>query len=445
LTPRLTKWIPIDPHPKQTIFLLAPQLEILFGGAAGGGKSEGLLAGFAQYADVPTYKGIIFRRTFRDLDLPGALMDRSHQWWDNTTAKWSSSKYSWTFPSGAILQFGYLERDTDKYRYQSAEFQYIGFDELTQFTEDQYTYLFSRLRRLNDDALAKMGIYTPPPIRMRAATNPGGVGHDWVKRRFIGSKTRPVREENRLYIPSGLDDNPSLDQEAYERSLEELDPITRRQLRLGDWDADGRGGLFETQWFNRVTDPPRQYKHLVRYWDLAATDAKAGKDPDYTVGVLLGLDDDNNFWVLDVKRFRKSAKQVENTMRNVADMDGVGVPIFQEQEPGASGKWQIDHIRREVLFGYSFRGLKTTGSKAIRAEPVASAAEGGLYNVKVAGWNEALFDELANFPEGAHDDQVDALSGAHTVITRLVERGKKRNKARQSSGFREYRPRRARR
>ncbi len=187
-------WIPHDPTPKQAEFLLMPDLEVLFGGSAGGGKSEALLMAALQYVDVPGYAAILFRRTYTDLALPGALMDRAHEWLQGTAAKWSEKNKTWTFPSGATLSFGYLENENDKYRYQSAEFQFIGFDELTQFTETQYLYLFSRLRRLEGSKI---------PLRMRAASNPGGVGHEWVKQRFIvGDKP---------FVPASLDDNPYID------------------------------------------------------------------------------------------------------------------------------------------------------------------------------------------------------------------------------------------
>ena len=101
-----------------------------------------------QYVEVPEYAAILFRQSYADLSLPGALMDRAHGWLFQTDARWGDLKKTWIFPSGATLSFGYLENENDKYRYQSAEFQFVGFDELTQFTESQYTYLHSRLRRL---------------------------------------------------------------------------------------------------------------------------------------------------------------------------------------------------------------------------------------------------------------------------------------------------------
>lgn len=428
LTPKWSKYIPIRPHPKQTIFLLAPQLEVLYGGAAGGGKSEALLTAALQYVDVPGYSAIIFRRTFRDLALPGALMERAHQWLDNTEARWSSTDYQWRFPSGATLAFGYLETEAHRYRYQSAEFQYVGFDELTQFTESQYRYLFSRLRRLKAAQV---------PLRMRAASNPGGVGHEWVKRRFIGTQSHPVAEPDRLFISATLEDNPSLDQEAYEDALNMLDSVTREQLRHGNWDVDARGGMFQRHWFNFEKHMRGPFRHVVRYWDLASSRPKDSHDPDYTVGTKLAVDNHGEYHVLDVVRFRGSPAENEQTIRQTADMDGVGVHVWMEQEVGSSGKSLVDHYRRNVLYGYPFRAHKPMGKKEVRAQPVSAAAEGGIVHVpSYVAWLEPWLDELSVFPEGAHDDQVDSLSGAHYILSRMLRAEEYNREATQRYAYR---------
>ena len=153
LTMPWTRYIPHSPTAKQLAFLLLDIPEALYGGAAGGGKSDALLMAALQYVSVPSYAALLLRRTYADLSLPGALMSRAFEWLIPTDARWKSSEKTWVFPSGATLTFGYLDHSGSEYRYQSSEFQFIGFDELTQFRESQYRYLFSRLRRLADDSV----------------------------------------------------------------------------------------------------------------------------------------------------------------------------------------------------------------------------------------------------------------------------------------------------
>ncbi len=355
-----------------------------------------------QYVDVPGYSALLLRRTYADLALPEALMDRAEEWLSGTDAKWDGKNKTWRFPSGATLTFGYLEHEKDKFRYQSSAFQFIGFDELTQFSETQYRYLFSRLRRLSG---------VDVPVRMRAASNPGGVGHEWVKRRFLVEG----REHGRVFVPARLADNPHLDGAAYRASLMELDPITRRQLLDGDWTARQSGGLFRREWFEIVEAAPAELRK-VRYWDMAASEAKEGRDPDWTVGVLMGASPDGHYYVLDVRRIRGTPAQVARLIRQTAQLDGAGVAIWMEQEPGSSGVHTIDYYRRQVLAGYAFRGNRVTGSKSERAAPLSSQAEAGNVRLLAGTWNGAFLDELEAFPLGTHDDQVDAAAGAFQML-----------------------------
>ena len=126
LTPRLTKYIPFEPTPKQSAFLLMNDAkEILYGGSAGGGKSVAQLMAALQFVDIPGYSAILFRKTYADLSLPGALIDMSKQWLmpfvESKEVKWSEKDKQYVFPSGASLNFGYLESSNDCYRYQGAE------------------------------------------------------------------------------------------------------------------------------------------------------------------------------------------------------------------------------------------------------------------------------------------------------------------------------------
>jgi len=397
LTPRLTPYIHQSPTPPQAAFLLADELEVLFGGAAGPGKSSGLLMAALQYVDVPGYAALLLRRTYKDLSLPGALLDRSDQWLRSTDARWSPTEMTWVFPSGATLTFGHLNYEADKYQYQSAEFQFVGFDELTQFSETQYLYLFSRLRRL---------IGSDVPIRMRTASNPGGAGHSWVRQRFIDSHS-----PDRLYIPARLRDNPYLDADSYVSSLQQLDPVTRARYLDGDWTIEHEGRMFSRAWFPIIDIAPVGLR-TVRRWDLASTSKVEGNDPDWTAGAKMSVDAQGRYYLLDVVRERMTPQGVERLIANTAALDGPEVPIVIEEEPGSSGKALVSYYQRMVLPRYAVRGVRMTGDKTTRAAPFASQAEAGNVSLVRGSWNAAWLDEAEMFPLGDHDDQLDASVGA---------------------------------
>lgn len=408
LTPKATKYIPHAPTAKQRAFLLLEDLEALYGGAAGGGKSDALLMAALQYVDTPGYAALILRRTYTDLSLPDAIMSRARDWFAaHPEIHWSDAKKTFTFPSGATITFGYLESEQDKYRYQGAAFQFVAFDELTQFTRSQYLYLFSRLRR---------GTAANVPLRIRAGSNPGGVGHEWVYDRFIpkqdehGILNAPKDNQGRprRFVPARLTDNPHLDQEEYVRALDELDEVTRAQLLDGDWVVRPQGAVFKQGTFRIVDFAPKDCK-LVRFWDLASTP----NGGDWSVGVLMGRGaTDGLTYILDVSRLRGSPAEVERAVQGAAARDGKNVPIRMEQEPGSSGVSLIDYYARRVLYGYDYRGVRSTGSKVARAMGLAAQVERGNVALVRSNWNAAYLDEAYAFPDGAHDDQVDASSGA---------------------------------
>lgn len=405
----MSEFIPELPHPRQQMFLLLDCQEALFGGAAGGGKSIALLMAALQYVDVPGYAALLLRRTYQDLSQPRALMDISKQWLTNTAARWNESKKEWRFPSGAVIRFGYLESENDKYQYQSAAYNFIGFDELTQFLETQYTYLFSRLRRTTDQDI---------PLRMRAASNPGGVGHDWVKKRFVDPKTR---KPGTVFIKSLLDDNPSLDRASYNATLQNLDPITRRQLRLGDWTARSATSMFSRIWFPIVKGFPREHCDVCRYWDTAATRG-AG---DYSCGVKMARDRRTGlYYIADVRRIRETPQKVELHMLQCAIEDGYGTTVYIQEEPGSAGKGWVSSISRHTLSGFEVRGDPNTPtkSKAVKARAFSAGAEAQHINVVEGAWNEDFFDELELFTEDPEeydtDDQVDAAAGAYNRLSR---------------------------
>ena len=237
----------------------------LYGGAAGGGKSDALLMAAAQHVGQPGYAALIFRRTFADLALPGAIMDRALDWWKTAPGvSWDGTNKTFRFPSGAKISFAYLQHGGDELRYQGAEFQYVGWDELTQFpNRRQYSYLLSRIRRPANSAI---------PLRSLSASNPGGPGHAWVAEDFDVENDG----NGHPFYPARVVDNPYIDRTAYIAGLMHLHPTTRAQLLSGDWRAREPGDYFRREWFGALLDPATDTWVAgdcarVRWWDLAAS------------------------------------------------------------------------------------------------------------------------------------------------------------------------------
>lgn len=425
LTPRMTKYIPHVPTPKQAAYLLLNCKEAFYGGAAGGGKSDALLMGGLQYVDVPGYSGIIFRKSYADLTKPGALIDRAKEWllvkdgvkWNEKDKKFEFfERYGPHKKSISVLQFGYLENPNDRYNYQGGEYQFIGFDELTHIAKDSYLYMFSRLRRIKG---------TSVPLRVRSASNPpdddSGI---WVKTRFIDEGP----SKGRVFIPAGMDDNPYLDTEEYEQSLEELDPVTRARLRDGNWEVVRKGNMFKRHWFEVVDSVPG-YRRTVRWWDMAATDIEKAKkknksgEPDFTASVKLS-EANGLYYVEDIIRVQKTPEQTEQLQYTTAKSDGYMTIVREEQEPGSSGIAVCDNKARTIFKGYNYKGIASSGSKVQRASMASVVAERGHIKIlRGCRHLEEFLAELESFPGGLHDDMVDCLSGSITELGSMPTTG----------------------
>jgi phage terminase large subunit-like protein len=301
--------MPRTPFPKQQRFLMHTETpEALFGGAAGGGKSAAALLAAAQFIPVPGYAGLLLRASFPDLMQPKALIPLSKEfWYGRPGATWNAQERRWTFTldggGTSSLTFGYLERDDDVYQYQGAEYQYICIDELTQHTEFRYRYLFSRLRKVLASPVAAV------PLRMRATANPGGKGHDWVKRHFVDPRTRAP---GAVFVPSKAQDNLALDLPTYLHSLSHLDPTTRAQLLEGDWTAIEEG-RFKRAWLRhyhhygsgfqlgppgaRIVSPDKVTLRFLTLDSAATVKATSTKDPDYTCVSSWALAEGLLFWL----------------------------------------------------------------------------------------------------------------------------------------------------
>lgn len=334
-----------------------------------------------------------------------------------------SPKIVWTFPSGAKIWLNHCEHESDVANYDSLEFHLVIFEELTHFTEKQYRGIRARIR----------GTDPRLPRATRATTNPGGPGHEWVFKRF-GAWLDPQHPHpaapndirwfkgddevapgtslalTRQFIPAKLADNPHVTAE-YEATLLDLDPVRRAQLLGGNWLArPAAGAYFKRRWFKYVNAIPAG-TNWVRSWDFAAT-----TDGDWTVGTLIGECPDKTFIIGDVRRLRGVPGDVEREVRVTAELDGRSVPVRIPQDPGQAGKAQVVAYAK-LLSGFDIAGIVQTGDKVVRAAPLSAQVSVGNVAIYIGkpgeprhAWVEPLLEELEAFPEGDHDDQVDATA-----------------------------------
>lgn len=260
-----------QPQPRQAVFMARPEDEALYGGAAGGGKSDALVIEALRQVHIPHYKGLILRKTYPELT---ELIDKTLNYYPRCfpKAKYNDSKHIWIFPSGAKIVFGSMQHSKDKTKYQGKAYDFIAFDELTHFTFEEYSYLISRNRP------------NGPGTRtyMRATANPGGVGHGWVKERFITAAPAmtPIKEvvewrrpdgtiekgeRWRIFVPSSVFDNPALldNDPTYLHKLASMPEADRNALLYGDWDTFS-GQVF-TEWVNDSSHyEDRRYTHVIK-------------------------------------------------------------------------------------------------------------------------------------------------------------------------------------
>ena len=291
---RLVLWSP-QPGP-QTEFLARNEFEAGYGGSKGGGKTDALLFGALEQIDNPKYRAIIFRRTFPQLR---EIIDRS-QVFRMLGAKYTGDAHRWTFPSGAILDFGHCQNEEDKQNYQGQEYHYMGFDQLEQFTETIYSFLISNIRT----AIPGIKLYA------RSSFNPGGPGHAWVKKRFIDNKepfktyrnkdsiTAPSgeifdTEFESVFIPAKVWDNKILlkNNPKYLATLMQLDEKMRKALLEGNWDI--YEGQYFTEW-NRDHHVIRPFE-IPKSWKRFRAYDHGRKNP--ACCLWFALDYDGRVWV----------------------------------------------------------------------------------------------------------------------------------------------------
>lgn len=348
------------------------------------------------------------------------------------------------FPTGMRMKFAHLEHEKNMYDWDGSQVAFLGFDELTSFTERQFFYLLSRNRSTS-------GV----PGYIRATCNPDAdswVRHfiDWWidndtglpipersgklrwfvrvndKMIWADSKEALLKEygdhllpKSVTFIPAKLQDNKILmDKDpGYLANLEALPRVERMRLLEGNWNVRPQSGLyFKAHYFEIVQSVPARCQ-AIRYWDRASTEpSENNRNPDWTAGVKLLKADNGLFYVEHVVHMRGSPSKVEDAILNTARQDGTGTTVFLEQDPGSAGVAEIANLSR-LLSGFIVKTNKPTTDKITRAGPVSAQCERGNVKLLQAPWNKDFLTELESFPDGAHDDIVDSFSGNYNMHT----------------------------
>lgn len=440
----------IRPQPGfQEKWLASPADIVIAGGAAGCGKTLGMLLEPLRHIGNGEFGAVIFRRTSPQIFNEGGMWDEASRLYPLLGAVPKVGDSQFLFPSGASVSFKHLQHELTVLDWQGSAVPLIGFDELTHFTKYQFFYMLSRNRTMcgvrpyvratcNPDADSWVAEFISWWINQEtgfAIPERAGVLRWFIRlgdtivwadsRQALvdkyGRPDLPADHEEQpqpksvTFIPGKLSDNPALMKAdpGYLANLRALPEVEQQRLLGGNWKIRPAAGMYFKRTWCEVIEPdevPATVK-WVRYWDLAATKKTQDNDPDWTVGLKLGRDRDTKiFYVGHVERMQEDPGTVEDAIRNTAKADGRACRVGLPQDPGQAGKSQANYMVKQ-LAGFTVNAERETGDKTVRFGPFSSQAKRGNVKIVRGAWNEPYFSTLEGFPEAAHDDDADASAG----------------------------------
>jgi predicted phage terminase large subunit-like protein len=427
---------------KQTKFLECEADIVIYGGAAGGGKSVGLLLDAAKYAHITGYAATIFRRTLVQVKQQGGIWEQSGILFSATGAKSNSSLHRWIWESNSSVGFAGLEAEDSKYNYQGASLAYLGFDEGTHFSKGQFVYMITRARTTcGVKARVRMTV-NPDPDSWVADFISWWINQDtgyaiperdgvirWVVHyqdqwywfdtrnqavRFL--ETQNVKDAEKLpksatFILSMLEDNPVLDATDYRANLMLSGSVEAERLLKGNWKIRPAAGLVFPRDKIRIVDiAPSPRVRTTRFWDFGGTS-------DYTASLKMSLLEDGRFLIEDASNDISSSLTNDQLLINKARADGVGVRVGIPQDPGEAGK-TLAKNRVSSLAGYDVVVHRPSANKVVRSAPFAAQWQAENVLMLRADWNSVVLNQYDGFPDGKFDDLVDAGADAFNDLTK---------------------------
>lgn len=427
----------------QTQFYNSDADIVLFGGAAGSGKSLVSLldAAKSDLLSTPGYSAVFFRTTYSQIRNEGGLWDEASKWYPIAGATPIESRLEWRFPQGSTIRFAHLQHEKNVYDWQGAQIPRLYFDELTHFTKKKFFYLLSRCRTTigikpqvratcNPDAdswvaeLVEWWIDEegyPIPERsgkVRWFVNVNDKLHWADTAEELRSLYPDIQPKSFTFIPAKIQDNPILLEKdpGYLANLHAQHPVDMARLLLGNWRIKFESGkVFNRNWFEIVDYVPPGGMD-VRFWDLAATerDVIRAKDPCYTAGVKMRKVGDI-YYILDMKAEQMGPGDIDNLIWVTAIEDGYNCSVRWEMEGGSAGIRDAAHLSN-LLAQFDAQGVRPQGDKITRAKPWATAARMGKVKLLAGDWNNRFLSWCQSFPASGKDC-VDATSGAYAVLS----------------------------